>query len=277
MMIRQAYHFLADYCKKLQNAAKTHDDHAMLKHERFRRILDQLQRHGQVQLGALSAALDVSEDTIRRDIDELARQGALTRIRGGALLPSPIPDAYGARERHDAAAKQEIARKALALVAEGQLIILDGGTTAGWLARQLPATGKLTVATHSLPAALMLLEHPGIEVRMAGGRVHAEYRVNLGLDTVDFFRQLLADYCFIGTYGLHPEAGLTVADPEEAAVKRAIVNASKHVVALVTPEKLGTAASYVVCEAGRIDSLVTTGSVPEADLAAYRDLGIRIL
>jgi DeoR/GlpR family transcriptional regulator of sugar metabolism len=249
----------------------------MLKHERFRRILDNLQRHGQVQLGELSAALDVSEDTIRRDIDELARQGALTRIRGGALLPSPIPNAYQAREQHDAPAKQEIAQKALALVAEGQLVILDGGTTAGWLARQLPAIGKLTVATHSLPAALTLLEHPAIDVRMAGGRVHAAYRVNLGVETVDFFRQLLADVCFIGTYGLHPTAGLTVADAEEAAVKRAIVNASKHVVALVTPEKLGTAASYVVCEASRIDTLVTASAVPEAELAAYRDLGIRIL
>ncbi|WBS03076.1 DeoR/GlpR family DNA-binding transcription regulator [Pseudoduganella sp. SL102] len=249
----------------------------MLKHERFRRILDQLQRHGQVQLGELSTALDVSEDTIRRDIDELARQGALTRIRGGALLPSPIPNAYQAREQHDAVAKQDIARKALALVAEGQLVILDGGTTAGWLARQLPAMGKLTVATHSLPAALALLDHPAIEVRMAGGRVHAQYRVNLGTETVDFYRQLLADVCFIGTYGLHPSAGLTVADAEEAAVKRAIVNASKHVVALVTPEKLGTAASYVVCEAGRIGTLVTAGSVPDAELAPYRDLGIRVL
>lgn len=249
----------------------------MLKHERFRRILDQLHRQGQVQLTSLSTALDVSEDTIRRDIDELARQGALTRIRGGALLPSPIPNAYQAREQHDAAAKQEIAHKALALVNEGQLIILDAGTTAGWLARQLPAAARLTVATHSLPAALALLDRPGIEVRMAGGRVHAQYRINLGLETVDFYRQLLADVCFIGTYGLHPEAGLTVADPEEAAVKRAIVNNSKHVVALVTPEKLGTAASYVVCDAGRIDTLITAGTVPEAELAPYRKLGVQVL
>jgi DeoR/GlpR family transcriptional regulator of sugar metabolism len=249
----------------------------MLKHERFRRILDLLQQHGQVQLGALSTALDVSEDTIRRDIDELARQGALTRIRGGALLPSPIPSAYQAREQHDAAAKQEIAQKALALVAEGQLIILDGGTTAGWLARQLSVTGKVTVATHSLPAAMTLLDYPAVEVRMAGGRVHAGYRINLGPDTVDFFRQLLADVCFIGAYGLHPEVGLTVADADEAAVKRAIINASKHVVALVTPEKLGTAASYVGCEAGRIDTLVWSPAVTVAELAADRNQGVRLI
>jgi DeoR/GlpR family transcriptional regulator of sugar metabolism len=249
----------------------------MLKHERFRHILNQLRREGQVTLGPLSALLGVSEDTVRRDVDELARQGQLTKIRGGALLPSPIPDAYGAREQHDAAAKQEIAQKALALIQDGEMLILDGGTTVGWLARLLPATRRLKVATNSLPAANALLAHPGVELRMAGGRVHMPYRVNLGMEAVDFFRQIRADWCFLGGYGLHPAAGLTVADAEEAAVKRAMVQAAAHVVALVTPEKLGTAASFVACETGAIHTLVTTGTVPEATLAPYRALGVRIL
>lgn len=249
----------------------------MLKHERFQHILDQLRRQGQVQFIPLSQALQVSEDTVRRDVDELARQGRVTKIRGGAVAPSPIPGAYQAREQHDAGAKQEIARKALALVRDRQMVILDGGTTVGWLARLLPAGCHLRVATNSLPAAAALLDHPGVEVHMAGGRLHGPYRVNLGADTVDFFRQLRADTCFLGAYGLHPQAGLTVADAEEAAVKRAMVKASGHVVALVTPEKLGTAESHVVCEAGAIHTLVTAGTVPEEVLAAYRELGVRVL
>jgi len=249
----------------------------MLKHERFQHILDQLRRQGQVQLTPLSQALQVSEDTVRRDVDELARQGLLTKIRGGAVAPSPIPGAYQAREQHDAGAKQEIARKALTLVQDRQMVILDGGTTVGWLARLLPASCRLRVATNSLPAATALLDHPGVEVHMAGGRLHAPYRVNLGAETVDFFRQLRADACFLGAYGLHPQAGLTVANAEEAAVKRAMVKASSHVVALVTPEKLGTAESHVVCEAAAIHTLVTAGTVPEQVLAAYRELGVRIL
>jgi DeoR/GlpR family transcriptional regulator of sugar metabolism len=249
----------------------------MLKHERSHHILDRLRLDGQVQLLPLSQALGVSEDTVRRDIEELARQGLLTRIRGGAVVPSPVPNAYQAREQHDAAAKQDIARKAASLIGDGQMVILDGGTTVGWLARQLPAVRQLRVATNSLPAATALLDQPGVEVRMAGGRVHAPYRVNLGVEAVDFFRQLRADWCFLGAYGLHPLAGLTVADADEAAVKRAMVRASSHVVALITPEKLGTAASHVVCEAGALHTLVTAGSVPEPVLAEYRKLGVRIL
>ena len=130
----------------------------MLKHERLRYILNQLQSTGQVQLVPLGQALHVSEDTVRRDVEELARQGALAKVRGGAVPASPIPTAYRDREAHDAAAKQRIAQKVLPLLADGQLIILDGGTTAGWLARQLPPTLRLTVATNSLPVALALLD-----------------------------------------------------------------------------------------------------------------------
>lgn len=249
----------------------------MLKHERFRLILESLHREGQVQLGPLSALLQVSEDTVRRDVDELARQGAVTKIRGGALPPSPIPTAYYAREQHDAEAKQQIARKALSLLEDGQLIILDGGTTAGWLARQLPRTRQLTVATNSLPVVTALLDHPGVEVLFAGGRVHAPYRVTLGQETVDFFRQLRATWCFLGTYGLHPAVGLTVASAEEAAVKRAMVQAAQHVAALVTTEKLGTAEPYVVCEVRAVHTLITPDAVPADQLTLYQQQGVHLL
>ena len=249
----------------------------MLKHERFRLILDCLHREGQVQLGPLSTLLQVSEDTVRRDVDELARQGAVTKIRGGALLPSPIPTAYAAREQHDAEAKQQIARKALTLIEDGQLLILDGGTTAGWLARQLPRTRQVTVATNSLPVVAALLDHPGVKVLFAGGRVHAPYRVTLGQETVDFFRQLRATWCFLGAYGLHPAVGLTVANAEEAAVKRAMVQAAQHVAALVTTEKLGTAEPYVVCEVSAVHTIITPDAVPADQLVAYRQPGINLL
>lgn len=253
------------------------DGDAMLKHERQQFILTRLGEQGKVLLGPLSAALRVSEDTVRRDVDELERQGLLSKVRGGALPASPIPNAFAERERHDAAAKQAIARKARALVQDGQLIVLDGGTTATWLARALASTRRLTVATNSLPAANVLLEYPGVEVRLAGGRVHASYRVALGSETVDFFRQLRADVCFLGGYGFHPDVGLTVASAEEAAVKRAMLRSAAHVVALVTPEKLGTAAPYVVCEAAAIGTLVTDDPAAPAAREAYAPLGVTVL
>lgn len=249
----------------------------MLKQERQQYILARLREQGQVQLGPLSVALQVSEDTVRRDVDELERQGLLSKVRGGALPSSPIPNAFAERERHDAIAKQAIARKARTLIHDGQLIVLDGGTTVTWLARTLASMRRLTVATNSLPAANVLLEYPDVELRLAGGRVHAPYRVALGSETVDFFRQLRADVCFLGAYGLHPEVGLTVASAEEAAVKRAMLRSAAHVVALVTPEKLGTAAPYVVCEAAAIATLVTDDAVAPAVTDVYAALGITVL
>ena len=114
----------------------------MLKHERQQYILERLTEQGKVELGALSVALQISEDTVRRDVDELQRQGLLSKVRGGALPSSPIPDAFGARERHDAAAKQDIARKARTLIRDGQLIFVDAGTTVTWLARAVVQTSS---------------------------------------------------------------------------------------------------------------------------------------
>lgn len=249
----------------------------MLKHERQQYILERLTEQGKVELGALSVALQISEDTVRRDVDELQRQGLLSKVRGGALPSSPIPDAFGARERHDAAAKQDIARKARTLIRDGQLIFVDAGTTVTWLARTLASARCLTVVTNSLPAANVLLEYPGIEVRLAGGLLHAPYRVTLGSDTIDFFRQVRADICFLGAYGLHPEVGLTVASAEEAAVKRAMIRSAAHVVALVTPEKFGTAEQYVVCQAEAIHTLVTADTVALTTKNVYSNLGITVL
>lgn len=249
----------------------------MLKHERQQYILARLTEQGQVQLGPLSVELQVSEDTVRRDVDELQRQGLLSKVRGGALPSSPISDAFGARERHDATAKQDIARKARTLIRDGQLIVLDAGTTVTWLARTLASARCLTVATNNLPAANVLLDYPGVDVRLAGGLIHAPYRVTLGSETIDFFRQVRADICFLGAYGFHPEAGLTVASAEEAAVKRAMMRSAAHVVALVTTEKLGTAAQYVVCPADAIHTLVTADTEVSAAKNVYSELGITVL
>jgi DeoR/GlpR family transcriptional regulator of sugar metabolism len=249
----------------------------MLKHERHQHILACLAEQGQVQIVPLSTELQVSEDTIRRDVDELERHGLLSKVRGGALPSSPIPNGFTARERHDAAAKQDIARKARMLVQDEQLIILDGGTTVTWLARTLNSMRRLTVATNSLPAANVLLEYPGVEVQLAGGLLHAQYRVTLGSEAVDFLQQMRADICFLGAYGLHPEVGLTVASADEAAVKRAMLRTSAHVVALVTPEKLGTAAKYVVCPAHAIHTLVTADTVAPEVKNVYSELGITVM
>lgn len=249
----------------------------MLKQERFRRILETLDREGQVRLAPLSETLDVSTDTVRRDLAALARQGSLTQVRGGALPISRLPSDYRVRERQDIAAKQQIARKAFSLIEDGQLIMLDGGTTAECLARLLHERQGLTVATNSFPVVTALLDHPDVEVLFAGGKLQSDYQVTLGQETVDFFRQLRAAWCFLGTYGLHPDAGLTVTTDEEASVKRAMVQSAQRVAAMVTTDKLGKAEPYVVAEIGEVHTLVTADDVTTDQLRVYWQKNIQLL
>jgi DeoR/GlpR family transcriptional regulator of sugar metabolism len=254
-------------------------DQTMLKEERFQYILDKIKSDQRVLLPELSQALNVSEDTIRRDIGELSRNGLLSKVRGGAIsIPhSPIPYAYRDREQHDQSHKLEIARKAVGLLREGQVLILDGGTTTFSVASRLPKDLRLTVVTNSFPIATLLSDHPLVETLFVGGRVYKSSRVTVGVEAVDRLRRIRADVCMIGTYGLHPEIGLTVSDVDEAEVKLAMIKASNQAVALVTAEKLGTAEAFLVCELGALHTIITNNQVDPKILELYRDKGVIVL
>ncbi len=251
----------------------------MLKEERFQYILDKIKSDQRVLLPELSQALNVSEDTIRRDIGELSRNGLVSKVRGGAIsIPhSPIPYAYRDREQHDQSHKLEIARKAVGLLREGQVLILDGGTTTFSVASRLPKDLRLTVVTNSFPIATLLSDHPLVETLFVGGRVFKSSRVTVGVEAVDRLRRIRADVCMIGTYGLHPEIGLTVSDVDEAEVKLAMIKASNQAVALVTAEKLGTAEAFLVCELGALHTIITNNQVNPQLLEPYRDKGVIVL
>lgn len=251
----------------------------MLKEERFQYILDKLKSDQKVLLPELSLALNVSEDTIRRDIGELSRNGLVSKVRGGAIsIPhSPIPYAYRDREQHDQSHKQEIARKALSLLQDGQVLMLDGGTTTFSVASRLPKDLRLTVVTNSFPIATLLSDHPRVETLFVGGRVYKSSRVTVGVEAVDRLRRIRADVCMIGTYGLHPEIGLTVSDLDEAEVKRAMIKASNQAVALVTAEKLGTAEAFLVCELTALHTIITNTQVSPLVLDPYREKGVNVL
>ncbi|PPK88184.1 DeoR family transcriptional regulator [Neolewinella xylanilytica] len=249
----------------------------MLKEARFRYILEVLHREGQVRLKALSEELRVSTDTVRRDLTTLAERGSLTPVRGGALPVSGVPSAYRAREQQATAAKEQIARKALTLIEDGQLIMLDGGTTAACLARLLYDRRGLTVVTNSFPIVTTLMDHPDVDVRFAGGKLHRNYRIAVGPETIDFLRQFRATWSFLGTFGLHPGAGLTVADDREAAVKRAMIQSADRVAAMVTNDKLGKAEPNVVCGLADLDTLITSDDILADDLRSYRQPRLRML
>jgi DeoR/GlpR family transcriptional regulator of sugar metabolism len=249
----------------------------MLTAERRQYILEVLRRDGKVHATELSAGLGVSEDTIRRDLRELAEAGLLQRVHGGALPSSPAAASYTARQGQATGAKAAVAQAAARLVRDGQVILLDGGTTTLQVAQHLPAELRATVITNSPPIAAALAEHPAVEVIVIGGRLYKQSLVTIGAATVDALRSMRADVCMLGVCSLHPELGISVPDLEEAHVKRAMVDGAAEVIALATSEKLGTAAPYVVGPIAELTHLVTERAVPEETLALYSAKGITVI
>jgi DeoR/GlpR family transcriptional regulator of sugar metabolism len=249
----------------------------MLTAERRQFILEILRRDKKVLSSELSAVLKVSEDTIRRDLRELAETGLLVRVHGGALLSSPSSASYADRIQQAPVEKEAIARTAASLVRPGQVIILDGGTTTLTVARHLPIDLQATVVTNSPPIAVALAEHPNIEVVMLGGQLYKKALVNVGATTVEALRMIRADLCMLGVCSLHPEVGISVTNLNEAYVKQAMIKSAAEVVGLVTTAKLDTAAPYVVGSIHALSYLVTAPVVPLDILTAYKDLGLTII
>jgi len=249
----------------------------MLTAERRQYILEKLRQDGKVVSVELSAALVLSEDTIRRDLRELATAGLLQRVHGGALPASPATRPYFDRQQQSTVAKLAIARAAVGLVQDGQVIILDGGTTALLVAQNLPRDLRATLVTNSPPVAAALADYPFIEVIVVGGRLFKTSQVTVGAAAVEVIEHIRADLCLLGVCSVHPEVGLSIPDSEEAYIKRAMIDSSAEVAALVSAEKLGTAAPFVIGPITALTHLVTEAGLPDAQLAPYRAQVVTIL
>jgi DeoR/GlpR family transcriptional regulator of sugar metabolism len=249
---------------------------SLLSAERRRSILDTLERDGKVVAARLVEDLGVSEDTIRRDLRELAAQGLVQRVHGGALPPAPQPGSFTHRRETYTAEKAALARAAVDVLRDARVIILDGSTTNLELARGLPADRTSTVLTNSPPIAAALAEHPAAEVVMIGGRLDKRAQVTVGAAAIDFLRSVRADACVLGVCALHPEAGLSTDDLEEAHVKRAMVEASADVVALATSDKLRAGSAYLVAPVTELTHVVAEAAAPDDLLDPYRAIGVTV-
>jgi DeoR/GlpR family transcriptional regulator of sugar metabolism len=231
----------------------------MLAAERKHEILARLERDRRVVVAELVTELSVSEDTVRRDLQELAALGHLHRVHGGALAASP--DALPFERRLEIANEEKIAlaEAALPLVETARTLVIDGGTTPLAVARRLPPDWGGTVVTNSPPVAAALAAHPTAEVLVVGGRLLKDEQVAVGPAAVDAFRAIRADACVLGVCSFHPEIGVTTPKDDEAQVKRAMVACSREVVALATHDKLHTSSPWVVASLDEIDYLVTDG------------------
>ena len=249
----------------------------MLTTQRKQLILDRLSRDGQVIAKAMSLELGLSEDTLRRDLRELAQEGKVQRVHGGALPASPAMGDLSVRQQVATEDKRALGRAGAALVKPGQLVFLDGGTTAVQVARHLPAGLRATVVTHSPVVAVELAVHPHLDIIVLGGRLFRHSMVHVGASVVEAAAGIRADLFLMGVTGVHPSAGLSTGDHEEAAVKRALHAQSAETVVLASHEKLGAASPFVIAPLSALSSLVVTAQAPRQALRALRQAGVKVV
>ncbi|MGA2422021.1 MAG: DeoR/GlpR family DNA-binding transcription regulator, partial [Candidatus Acidiferrum sp.] len=240
-------------------------------------ILKKLRTDGQIIAKSVSKELGLSEDTIRRDLREMALQGLLQRVHGGALPASPAVVDFGGREKIGTAAKIAIGKAAAAMIQPGQVVILDGGTSTRELVRHLPPELHATAVTHSPTIAMELVSHPGIEVLLIGGRLFKHSVVAVGAAAIEAIRQIRADTFFLGVTGIHPEAGLTTGDLEEAHIKRAFIAAAAETVVLVSSEKLNAASPYLIAPVTDASSIIVESGVSEESTVPYERMGVTVI
>jgi DeoR/GlpR family transcriptional regulator of sugar metabolism len=245
--------------------------------QRRKLILERLARDGQLVAKELAAEWATSEDTIRRDLRDLAQAGRLQRVHGGALPASAAVGDLRVREGVSVPEKAALGRLGASLIRAGQLVILDGGTTAIQVARQLDPALRATIVTHSPNVAVELAAHPQIEILVLGGRLFRHSMVNVGAAVIDAAARLRADLYLMGVTGVHPEAGLSTGDAEEAAVKRALHQRAAETVVLASSEKLLAASAFVIAPLQELSALVVPADTPRRTLAALRSSGVRVL
>ena len=249
----------------------------MLKQERQQTILEILEREGRVVATELPDVLGVSGYTVRRDLDELAEVGRLQRVHGGALARSRVPRTYDARQVEAVPGKIAAARTAATLLEPDHVAIVDGGSTALHLVDAIPRGHTGTFVTHSPPVAEALGRRDGLEVVLIGGSLDARAMVTVGAQTIEAYRRVTADICFLGVWSLHAEHGISSGYYEEAEVRRVLVQRADRVVGLASREKLGTVAPFTIAPATALTHIATEPGVPGDVLQPFDDLGIHLV
>ncbi|EYR64700.1 D-beta-D-heptose 1-phosphate adenosyltransferase [Actinotalea ferrariae CF5-4] len=247
--------------------------------ERQQQILDVARANGRVEVKDLADQLDVTPETVRRDLTVLERHGLVRRVHGGAIPVERLGFEPGISDREQVLAgeKERIAKRALDELPAGGSVLIDAGTTTVRLAEMLPQDRELTVITHALPVAMVLATRPGITLHLVGGTVRGRTLAAVGPWALRDLADIHADVAVLGTNGLTVEHGLTTPDLAEAAVKQAIIAASHRVVVLADHTKLGRVDLARVAPLAAVDTLVTDSGVDAAVAAEVEEAGVRVV
>lgn len=248
----------------------------MLKRERQAYILHQVNLHNRVLSASLSSEVDVSEDTIRRDLQELSETGKLIKVYGGALSPS-YGHATHATRIYAKTAKQIIAQKAQKLIKDGMFVLTGGGTTILELARALPHNLHATFISGSIPAISEYMQHPGIDIIVIGDKLSKSSKITTGADALSRIKNLRADLCFLGINAIDLQNGITDNDWDVVQLKQQMISSSQRTVCLTISEKINTLQPIHVCDVSNIHTLITELEPGNPILAPFVDAGVSVI
>jgi DeoR/GlpR family transcriptional regulator of sugar metabolism len=248
----------------------------MLKKERQAYILHQVNLHNKVLSSSLCNEINVSEDTIRRDLQELAGEGKIIKVHGGALSPSFNHVYFPSNGVYSQTHKKTIAQKAIGLLSDGMFILTSGGTTIIEMARMLPPQLRATFISGSIPAILEYMHHPNIEVILIGDKISKNSKITVGSQAIARIKEVKADICFLGTNAIDLEQGITDNDWEVVQLKKAMISSSRKVVCLAIAEKINTVQPIKVCNLEDIDMVITELPADDPLLKPYIDAGVKV-
>jgi DeoR/GlpR family transcriptional regulator of sugar metabolism len=247
----------------------------MLKKERQEFILHQLNLHNKILCADLSNKMGVSDDTIRRDLQELAQEDKLIKVHGGALSKS-FHTAFDRKMVYNIEDKHIIAQKTAALVQSGMYILTSGGTSILEFAKSLDPNLNATFFTCSLNAAIEFAHHPSIEVVMIGDKVSKDSMLTTGASAVQTIESIQADLCILGINSLDTQFGLSENDWEVVQIKKAMIKASKKTICIGISEKLNSQQKIKVANLDEIDILITELDPEDSLLLPFKHKGLTI-
>ncbi|MGA8205514.1 MAG: DeoR/GlpR family DNA-binding transcription regulator [Woeseiaceae bacterium] len=242
-------------------------------------MLEWLREEGSARVSALAQAFAVSEVTVRQDLEKLEAEGHVVREHGGAYLKS-VPDqvrAMALQHQENREPKQRIGRAAAAMVADGETIILDSGSTTTEVAANLFGRQGVTVITNALNIALMLGGEPGFDVHMTGGHFKAPTLSLSGERSADYFRGLFAQKLFLATAAIDIESGLSYPSLSDIAVKRAMIDSAHCICLVADSSKIGARSFCVLGGLDQVDMLVTDDSISDKDRMAIESAGVEVI
>ena len=249
----------------------------MLKRERQAYILHQVNLHNKVLCVNLCQDINVSDDTIRRDLGELADEGKIIKVHGGALSNSFHKGNSATEQVYSFLNKKVIAQKAASLIKEGMFVLTSGGTTIIELAKALPQNLHATFISGSIAVLMEYIKHPNIDVIAIGDKISKNAKIAIGPDAIAKIKEIKSDICFLGINAIDTQFGVSDTDWDVVQMKKAMIDSARKTVCLTISEKINTVQPIQVCQLQKIDMLITELPADDPILKPYVEAGITVL